>query len=47
MSPAYVSAELRRQVRRDAGRRCGYCRSSEVLTGIPLEIEHIIPQSAA
>ena len=42
---AYISVELRRQVRTDAGRRCGYCLSSEVLTGIPLEIEHIIPES--
>lgn len=43
---AYISVELRRQVRTDAGRRCGYCRSSEMLTGMPLEIEHIIPQAA-
>ncbi len=42
----YISAELRRQVRADAGPRCGYCRSSEQLTGTPLEIEHIIPISA-
>jgi hypothetical protein len=46
MTPAYVPVELRRQVRADAGRRCGYCRSPEVLTGIPLDIEHIIPEAA-
>ncbi|RMF29335.1 MAG: HNH endonuclease [Chloroflexi bacterium] len=46
MTPAYIPLELRRQVRADAGRRCGYCRSSEVLTGMPLEIEHIIPEAA-
>lgn len=39
-------AELRRQVRRDAGERCGYCLSSERLLGIALEVEHIIPVSA-
>jgi hypothetical protein len=42
---SYISAELRQQVRADAGRRCGYCLSLEALTGIPLEIEHIIPES--
>lgn len=46
MTPSYVAVELRKQVRADAGRRCGYCRSSEVLTGMPLEIEHIIPEAA-
>ncbi len=46
MTPSYVTVELRRQVRADAGRRCGYCRSSEVLTGMPLEIEHIVPEAA-
>ncbi len=46
MSPGYVSVELRRLVQTDAGKHCGYCRSSEVLTGMPLEIEHIIPEAA-
>lgn len=46
MTPSYIPAELRRQVRADAGRRCGYCRSSEALTGMPLEIEHIVPEAA-
>ncbi|HLE29615.1 MAG TPA: HNH endonuclease [Anaerolineales bacterium] len=43
MTSAYVSAKLRRQVREDAGTRCGYCRSSEALTGAPLHIDHILP----
>lgn len=46
MTSLYIPAELRRQVRDDAGPRCGYCRSSQALTGMPLEIEHIIPQAA-
>lgn len=46
MTPAYIPVELRRHVRADAGRRCGYCRSPEVLTGIPLDIDHIIPEAA-
>ncbi len=46
MSSVYIPLELRRQVRADAGSRCGYCRSSEQLTGIPLEFEHLIPIAA-
>lgn len=42
----YVSVELRRQVRQDAGARCGYCLSAEELTGSPLTIEHILPTAA-
>ena len=42
----YVSAELRRQVRHDAGERCGYCQSAEKFLGIALELEHLIPESA-
>lgn len=42
---AYIAAELRQQIREDAGEYCGYCRSSEKLTGFPLEIEHILPEA--
>ena len=43
MAPGYVPAELRRQVRDDAGGRCGYCHTSEALIGMPLDIEHLLP----
>jgi len=46
MSRPYLSAELERQVLMDAGHRCGYCQSDEILTGIPLSIEHIVPVAA-
>lgn len=46
MTSSYIPAELQRQVRADAGRRCGYCCSPEVLIGMSLEFEHIIPQAA-
>lgn len=46
MTLTYIPAELRQQVRADAGRRCGYCLSPEVLLGMFLEFEHIIPQAA-
>ncbi len=45
MTRSYISPDLRRQVVQDAGHRCGYCLSDEVLTGLPLSIEHIIPVS--
>lgn len=44
MSSGYIPAALKRQLRVASDRRCSYCRSSELLTGIPLEIEHIIPR---
>jgi hypothetical protein len=42
---AYIAVEVRQQVRNDAGHRCGYCLSSELITGILLEFEHIDPES--
>jgi len=46
VSTGYVSAELERQVRLDAGHRCGYCRVSEAITGMALTIDHIVPEAA-
>ena len=45
MSSVYVSKELCRRVAQDAAHRCGYCLSSEVVTGTPLTIEHLIPHA--
>ena len=45
MTPAYIAVELRRLVRADAGRRCGYCHTPEALIGMPLEFEHIYPEA--
>jgi 5-methylcytosine-specific restriction endonuclease McrA len=45
MSAVHVGRRLRAQVLADAGGRCGYCRSSEEITGAPLEIEHVIPEA--
>lgn len=46
MSAARVGVRLRAQVLADAGRRCGYCRVSEEITGAPLEIDHLLPEVA-
>ncbi len=45
MSKSYVAKKLRQQIREDAGHRCGYCLSDETLTGIPLSIDHLIPEA--
>jgi len=34
---------LSERVCREAGHRCGYCRTSSKVTGQPLTIEHIVP----
>ena len=46
MTPGYVPAALRRQVRADAGARCGYCHSPEAFLGMPLDVEHLVPEAA-
>lgn len=38
-----VPKSLRDQVALTAGHRCGYCLSSVRITGIPLEVEHLVP----
>lgn len=45
MSKTYIPDELRRQVREDAGNRCGYCRASELVTATELVVDHILPAS--
>jgi hypothetical protein len=39
-----LSDSLRRWLQ-TLGERCEYCRTSEWITGIPLEVDHIQPQS--
>jgi 5-methylcytosine-specific restriction endonuclease McrA len=46
VSKTYISAELRRQVQRDAGYRCGYCRISEFVSATGLVVDHILPESS-
>jgi len=45
MSQAYISVELRRQVREDANAQCGYCYAPEAFLGMPLDVEHLIPEA--
>lgn len=45
MSKAYISPALREKVAHTARYRCGYCQTPAALIGMPLEIEHIIPEA--
>lgn len=43
MSSAHVPKKLRQRVAEQARHRCGYCQSSEEVTGFPMEIDHLVP----
>jgi hypothetical protein len=45
MTSEYVPVKLRRRLLAESDGRCAYCRSSAIITGMPLEIEHIIPRA--
>ncbi len=45
MSRSYVSRPLRDQITAEARQRCGYCLTSSSITGTPMEMDHIIPES--
>ena len=45
MSQSYVSAELRRRIAEQARYRCGYCQTAEELSGIAMQMDHIIPEA--
>src|SRR5262245_55934953 len=38
-----IPVALRRKIREQAYARCGYCLCSEVLIGMSLELEHLLP----
>ena len=42
---ANISSELRDEVLKSSDHQCEYCRTPERYSGIPLEVDHIIPQS--
>ena len=45
MSKTYVARRLRDLVAQQAHRRCGYCLTQEAVVGMPMEIDHIVPES--
>jgi hypothetical protein len=45
MTPIKIPPALRQLVRDRAQGRCEYCQTSEWLSGLPCEIDHIVPQA--
>ena len=45
MSKSYVPAWLRERVATQARHRCGYCLTTEAVTGTALVIDHLIPEA--
>jgi len=44
MTP-YIAHELRERVAQEAQYRCGYCLTQSAAMGMPMEIDHLYPQS--
>lgn len=45
MKKARISPSLRKRVSKQARYRCGYCLTPQRIIGMPMEIDHIIPES--
>ena len=45
MSKAYIPVAVRRAVAAAAQHRCGYCLTQTLITGVAMQIDHIIPES--
>jgi 5-methylcytosine-specific restriction endonuclease McrA len=45
MSVTYISPDVRSQVGEIAEHRCEYCQTQEMIVGMPLEVEHIVPEA--
>ena len=45
MSRTYISKHLRELVAAQARHRCGYCLTAEAIVGVPMELDHIIPEA--
>jgi hypothetical protein len=47
MSLSHVSQALRDKISDQARNRCGYCLTSAAIVGMPMEIDHLIPEALA
>jgi hypothetical protein len=45
MSKTYIPVAVRRAVAVAAQHRCGYCLTQTLITGVAMQIDHIIPES--
>lgn len=46
MSDTYIPPATRKLVAERARHQCEYCQTQELIVGMPLEIEHILPETA-
>lgn len=44
MSKTYIPKALRELISAQGRCRCGYCLSQELIVGVPMEVEHLIPE---
>lgn len=44
MSKTYIPKDLRARVAEQARYRCGYCLTQEMVVGVPMDVDHIIPE---
>ncbi len=45
MSSAYIPKDLRERLAEQGRHRCGYCLTQEMIVGMPMEVDHLIPVS--
>ena len=46
MSRTFIPPAVRERVATEARHRCGYCQTQQAVVGMPLHIDHIIPEAA-
>ena len=46
MSKARIPSDLRHKVEQAAKHRCGYCLTPQAITGMRMQIDHIVPEAA-
>jgi 5-methylcytosine-specific restriction endonuclease McrA len=46
MSRTFIPQAVRERVAAEARHRCGYCQTQQAVVGMPLHIDHIIPEAA-
>ena len=46
MGKAKIPSDLRQRVERAAGYRCGYCLTPQEITGLKMDVDHILPEAA-
>src|SRR4051794_31228160 len=45
MSETFIPKALREEVAAEARSRCGYCLAAEAIVGMPMELDHLVPES--